>query len=142
MGSEMLKFRKKYSLPYSQRLIFRGLECGHPPLNAYVLFYESADCSGPPLMVNYGLLPVHLTANGGVRGTTLYYAQTSINMVVTRQSVSESPLSASECSKRSGIFTPPDICCESNPAFTDTIHPAGTLDLRAFVPPFHLEMQQ
>jgi transposase len=33
--SGILKFHKKYSLPYSQRLIFRGLARGYPPLNAY-----------------------------------------------------------------------------------------------------------
>ena len=31
----MLKLHKKYSLPYSQRLIFSGLARDYPPLNAY-----------------------------------------------------------------------------------------------------------
>src|SRR5436190_23934664 len=35
ISSEMIEFHKKYSLPSSQRLIFRGLARGYLPLNAY-----------------------------------------------------------------------------------------------------------
>ena len=102
------------------------------------LFYESTDCSGPPLMNPEGRSGFPVAGN--VRGTTFYYPPVS-GATVTIHSSDESPVSAQDC-PLPAVFTPPNICCSGNGGGTVTRGPAGVVDLSTLVPPFHVEVQE
>ena len=105
------------------------------------LFYESTDCSGPPLIDPHTLEEDgEFIVPGDVRGTTFYYHPRSGN-TVTYHSSDESPVSTQDCPPPD-IFTPPDICCKRDSGGTAVLAPAGVVDLSTLVPPFHLEVQE
>src|SRR5436190_14227003 len=61
ISSEMIEFHKKYSLPSSQRLIFRGLARGYLPLNAYDFFSaRSPESTKPRLQPRAQARSLHL----------------------------------------------------------------------------------
>ena len=104
------------------------------------LWYESADCSGPPL-VDPALFKFKSFREPD--GERIAYAGPSSSRTVRSGSVA--PDTQSHCLEQNGavFFIPPDTCCTSEGGGSiGVFSPVLTLDIGALglVPPFHLDV--
>jgi hypothetical protein len=104
-------------------------------------YYESTDCTGTRLSFP-GFVWVRNVV--GVEGSTLYYSPASAPNL-TANSSDYSPEIAGNCAGTGQLFVPPDRCCCTSPScftpFSGPLGPVSTLDVSAFLPPFHAEPQ-
>src|SRR5262249_52493165 len=100
-------------------------------------YHESADCSGPGLVIPDGR--TSFSVPGQILGTTVYYPSTT-GSLVTVFSFSTTP--ADGCQTPAFII-PPDTCCQplGAPGADGRFAPFTTAELPTFTPPFHLEVQ-
>ena len=104
--------------------------------------FESADCSGPPLLSdeNPSAIPRASSRIGG----TVYFPRGGSYSVITIGS-SEREASLSTCTNPGEIFIPPNKCCCTSPTCKTVsptrVDPAGTIDVTGFVPPFRVELR-
>jgi len=102
-----------------------------------LLYHESADCSGPGVMVAGGR--TSFSVPGQILGTTLYYPSTP-GSLVTAFSLSSTPVDG--CQPPAFIILP-DTCCQPLGAHgaPGNFAPFTTTALSGFTPPFHLEVE-
>ncbi len=124
-------------LVYADDDVMFGLDLRGDGAAESTLIFEAADCAGEPLVF---AAPGDLYAKARVQGGTAYYAAES---GTTREILSaRSPMSASTCAGLGGSYDAgTGLCC--HPSVTMTFAaPAFMLDLRGFVPPFRVEVEE
>ena len=105
-----------------------------------VFVYESADCSGLPMILDkfmVGNASMAFMLDSKV-GTTGYYAVPPFE-TRTLYSMLSFPVQDSDCTPSGGMFLPPDHCCHHLDGFSYNAAGVRTVDFSSLVPPFHIE---
>jgi hypothetical protein len=127
--------RRIDSTPILVHATAAGFDNGEANVNLLVTYYESADCSGTPLVPADGTGGFY-PSRAYVWGTTAYYPVTAAVATHTAQSV----LRGGPCP--GGVGTPlgDDACCLQS-SWTLSFQEAVQFDLTTLglIPPFHME---